>query len=143
LALETLEQQLAAATALPLNLQAELLMETIEEAGSTPEQISDLVRAWLSGDEVYLASQFKEETNSVAARQWLDDLLIKRNLGMAEGIDNLLRDTDQRITGTGQHTFFVVVGAGHLVGKDSVVKLLEAQGYTLDRLQYNTLSSAE
>ena len=143
LALETLEQQLAAATALPLELQAELLMQTIDEADSTPEQISDLVRAWLSGDEIYLASQFKDAANSEAARQWLDDILIKRNLGMAKGIDDLLRGADQRITGTGPQTIFVLVGAGHLVGNDSVVALLEQQGYTLDRLKHSALSTAE
>jgi|GEM_PF-187634 len=143
LALESMEQQLAAATALPLELQAELLIETIEEAESTPEQISNLVHAWWSGDEEDLANQFEEATNSAAANQWLDDLLIKRNRGMAEGIANLLSGTDPRITDTGPQTIFVVVGAAHLVGEDSVIELLEQRGYKLERLKHNSLSLAE
>lgn len=143
LALETIEQQLTAATALPLELQAELLIETIDEAESTPEQISNLVHAWLSGDEENLANQFEEATNSAAASQWLDDLLIKRNRGMAEGIDSLLRGTDPRITATGPQTIFVVVGAAHLVGENSVLELLEQRGYKIDRLKYNSLSLPE
>ena len=141
--LETLEEQFAAATALPLELQAELLVETVAQADGTSEEISTLVHAWLSGDEDYLAGQFEDTTDSVAARQWLDDLLLKRNRVMAKGIDALLRGADERVSGAPAQTIFVLVGAAHLVGPDSVVELLEAQGYSLERLGYNTLNGLE
>ena len=143
LALETLEAQLAAATALPLELQIELLLETVEEADTTAEQISTLVHAWLSGNETYLAEQFENDTNSEATRQWLDDLLAKRNLGMAEGIDALLSGNDPRITSPDPQTIFVIVGAAHLVGRQSVVELLKQRGYQLDRLNHKSLSRVE
>jgi len=143
LGLETVDQQFAAATALPLNLQADLLVESIGEADTTPEQISTLVHAWLSGDERYLASQFEDATTSVAANQWLDDLLAKRNIGMAKGIDGLLRGVDERLAATDPQTIFVLVGAAHLVGNNSVIALLEKQGYKLERLNQGSLSPAE
>jgi len=143
LGLETMAQQFAAATALPLPLQAELLMETIDQADSAPEQISALVRAWLSGDKTSLSDQFEEATTSVAATQWMEELLFKRNQGMANGIDSLLRGTDQRLTDSGVKTIFVVVGAGHLVGDNSVVELLEQKGYALKRLKFSGLLPVE
>lgn len=134
LALETVEQQLAAATALPIALQTELLLETLDDTDSVTLEIAQLVRAWLAGDEQQLDALFNDSINaSPAAQQWMDDLLKKRNVGMAAGVADLLM-SDQ--------THFVLVGAAHLVGADSVIALLEAQGVTATRLQQDTLQPA-
>ena len=52
-------------------------------------------------------------------------LFTDRNLAMADKIEAMMR--------TGK-TYFVVVGAGHLVGDDGIVSLLDARGYSLQRL---------
>lgn len=134
LALESIEQQLAAATALPLPLQTELLLETIAEADSANVEISNLVRAWLAGDEQQLNQLFNDNSDaSPAAQQWMNDLLTKRNIGMAAGITNLLGSN---------RTYFVLVGAAHLVGRDSVIALLRNQGITATRLRHDALEIA-
>ena len=142
LGLETIEQQLQAATALPLELQAELLTETIREADTIAEQISGLVHAWLSGDASYLSQRFENSSASEAANRWLDDLLIKRNVGMAEGIEAMLRGTDDRLTRESPKVIFVLVGAAHLVGEKSVISLLQQRGIKTLRLRHNSLLPA-
>ena len=138
--LETIEQQLQAATALPLELQAELLTETIREADTVAEQISGLVHAWLSGDATYLSQQFDNSPTSEAANRWLDDLLIKRNVGMAAGIEAMLRGTDERLTRESPKVIFALVGAAHLVGDNSVIDLLRQRGFTTLRMRHDSLS---
>lgn len=134
--LETIDEQLAAATALPLNLQAELLLETLAEAEHASEDISALVHAWLSGDAQALNREFSTDTDSPATRAWLDDLLVKRNVVMADGLIQLLSSAEQ------QDTIFALVGAAHLVGSGSVIELLETQGFQAQRLQHSSLQSA-
>ncbi len=134
LALETVEQQLAAATALPLELQSELLLETLDEIQQVPLDVSDLVQAWLAGDAGRLDTLFNDTTDaSPAAQNWMDDLLNKRNIGMAAGVAELLASDG---------TYLVLVGAAHLVGDNSVIALLQEQGVTATRLQQNSLDAA-
>lgn len=52
-------------------------------------------------------------------------LLLDRNILMANKIDELIKDGRK-------HT--VAVGAGHFVGDDSILKLLEEKGYTITRV---------
>jgi len=133
LALETVEQQLAAATALPLELQHELLLETLDNIQQVPVDLSDLVQAWLAGDAERLDVLFNDTTDaSAAAQQWMDELLHKRNLGMATGVAKLLESTD---------TYLVMVGAAHLVGANSVIALLRKQGVIATRMQKNSLDA--
>ena len=134
LALETIESQLQAATALPLPLQVELLHETLDEIDAARLEVSELVHAWLAGDEPALDRLFNDNSNaSPAAQQWMADLLTKRNVGMADGIAELLEDGRQH---------FVLIGAAHLVGAGSVVALLRERGYKLEQLSFDSLTPA-
>lgn len=149
--LETLEEQLEAATALPLELQAELLVETIQNAGSTSEQISALVHAWLSGNERYLHQQVESNTQSFATQKWLEDLLTRRNIVMADGIEALLgREGNEGTTDQPRQplpfndaqTFFILVGVAHLVGENSVIDLLARRGFAAQQLRQDSLQPA-
>jgi len=131
--LETMEAQLRAATALPVELQTQLLLETLSEMDNAVHEISELIHAWLAGDALALDKIFNQSaTESQAAQRWLDDLLTKRNVGMAEGIAELLRTSNYQQP-------FVLVGAAHLVGANSVISLLEQQGFEVTQLRSNTL----
>jgi uncharacterized protein YbaP (TraB family) len=50
-------------------------------------------------------------------------MLQDRNLHMADVVEQFLK---------GKEPGFVVVGAGHMVGPDGVVKLLEKRGYKVE-----------
>jgi hypothetical protein len=48
-------------------------------------------------------------------------LLTDRNINMAKKLDEMLK--------TNKNSYFVVVGGGHLVGKDGIIELLQKKGY--------------
>lgn len=50
-------------------------------------------------------------------------MLIDRNLGMADFVEDALASGDE---------VFVCVGAAHVVGKDALVELLRERGYTVE-----------
>lgn len=52
-------------------------------------------------------------------------LIVDRNARMAGKIADLLRQGG---------AYFVVVGAAHLVGEESIVNLLRREGYRLEKL---------
>ena len=52
-------------------------------------------------------------------------LLDDRNKGMASKIEGYLKTKE---------TYFVVVGAGHLVGDKGIIKMLKERGYSVEQL---------
>lgn len=120
LGLETAEQQFALLAGLPMSEQRRFLLMTLEEIALIDEQMDSLLAAWRSGDAEALGNALaagfdafpdlyrplSEDRN----RAWLDDLVA------------LLDDRDD---------YLVVVGALHLVGRNSVVDLLRQRGYAV------------
>jgi uncharacterized protein YbaP (TraB family) len=82
-----------------------------------------LVRAWAAGDtaslEAILFESFKE-FQEIYAR-----LIVERNQNWLPQIEAFLRQ---------DRDYLLIVGAGHLVGKDSVLQLLRAKGYRPEQL---------
>ena len=54
-----------------------------------------------------------------------EKLIYERNRRMVSKIQDFL--------GTGD-TYFIVVGAGHLVGSEGIIRLLEKRGYRVEQL---------
>ncbi|MES2603675.1 MAG: TraB/GumN family protein, partial [Pseudomonadota bacterium] len=80
------------------------------------ENLANLMLAMPDADELSAQDRLAVET---LMRRMFDD----RNAGMASKIDQFIK--------TGSGDYFVVVGAGHLLGKQSVVSLLQQKGYTV------------
>ena len=84
-----------------------------------------IVGAWKSGDaqemESVLSRGMAKEPGMSSV--W-DKLLYERNKNMAIKMENFLTTTE---------TWFVVVGAGHLVGDRGIVELLRARGYAVNQ----------
>lgn len=86
-----------------------------------------LIATWQAGDAVGLAALFTEAGNKDAGTKKLMKLLLDdRNVAMAQKINRLLID--------GEKTF-VVVGAGHLTGMNSIIDLLQKQGVQVRQLR--------
>jgi uncharacterized protein YbaP (TraB family) len=81
----------------------------------------DLLPAWRKGDTKKLAALLPENkgTSAVFRKAWLDD----RNRKWVPQIEAMLNE---------QHTFFITVGAAHLVGPTGVPNLLRKAGYKVD-----------
>lgn len=76
-------------------------------------QLEDLINDWC-------------ETDAESCQS----LLINRNYNWIPTIENFLQETEDKL---------VVVGAGHLVGEDGIINLLEKQGYRVRRLRNSQL----
>ncbi len=86
------------------------------------EILTDMIAAWRAGDTAAI--------EALIAEQWLDD---PRLVGFHEAIlgerNRRMAQTIERRAGAGDATWFVVVGAAHLVGDDGVPALLAAAGW--------------
>lgn len=127
LELETFEQQLALLFGAPIDVQAEMLKETLAQQDDTNKLLSDMIVAWMSGDDEGLAGLFNtEEDMSEGARAYQRSLLGDRNKGMTAKIQSYLR--------SGSGTYMVLVGSAHLAGEDSIIELLDAAELSGERL---------
>jgi uncharacterized protein YbaP (TraB family) len=125
-ALETPESQMALLDALPLDVQALLLTQMLEKQKETRAEATRLYEAWRLGD----LDAIEAETEGGARaepklREFHERVYLARNRSMAERIDELLRD---------EKTWFVVVGAGHMVGREGIPALLAARGHRVARV---------
>jgi uncharacterized protein YbaP (TraB family) len=120
--LETAEQQFAVLGGLPLEEQKRFLLMSLEESTQLDAQVDELVGAWQAGDTEALARMLSEEFDDFP--ELYRPLTEDRNRAWVEQLDGLLDDRDD---------YLVVVGALHLVGRNSVVDLLRQRGYTVTR----------
>ena len=125
LGLETLADQIGAFDALPLKDQLSMLRDALGSDGSGDgSSVMPLVEAWEAGDAERLAAIVASGLGSSTEMRRL--VLMDRNARWVPQIEALLaRDGEDAL---------VVVGAGHLVGPGSVVEMLRARGYTVERL---------
>jgi uncharacterized protein YbaP (TraB family) len=83
-----------------------------------------MLTAWETGDVDGIARSFDDETQMSAELR--EALMKQRNARWSEWLK-------ARLDKPG--TVFVAVGAGHLAGSDSVIRLLAARGLKVTRLQ--------
>jgi uncharacterized protein YbaP (TraB family) len=121
--LETAEFQIGLLDAMPADQQRELFFKSIEEAEQLPGLLEEMLDAWRRGDEQTLRTEL--ETNFEPFPDLYRSLIADRNERWVPAIDALLAQP-------GDH--LVIVGALHLIGEHSVIRLLEQRGYRISRL---------
>jgi uncharacterized protein YbaP (TraB family) len=118
--LETPAQQFAVLSGLSLADQKRFLLMTLDESAQADAELEQLLAAWRKGDITALAALLSDEFERFP--QLYRPLTEDRNRAWVGQLDDLLDDRDD---------YLVVVGALHLVGRDSVVDLLRQRGYTV------------
>jgi len=84
-----------------------------------------MVDAWSQGDTAAMeALIYKSLEEAPELEPFFKKLFTDRNLRMADKIAGFL-ETDS--------SYFVLVGAGHLVGDDGIVALLKAKEFSVER----------
>lgn len=125
--LESMEDQFLSFANAPPEAQSEYLWMTVSEEAYSQEIIAELVDAWLIGDDAVLegllVQEMKEKTPAI-----YDSLMVKRNRNWIGAIKTILE---------GSGTQFIVVGAGHLSGPDSVQNMLKAEGIEVAGYDYS------
>lgn len=122
-ALETMEYQLDLFDGMSDRLQEEFLLQTLGELDRLGEETEQLVQAWSGGEVEVLAELMRKSFEDYPGLY--QRLIVERN-------KNWLLEIDPILDRPG--TTLLVVGALHLVGPESVVALLEKQGYTVKQL---------
>jgi uncharacterized protein len=122
--LESAEQQMHFFADFSKARQVEMLRSVLDEVATGPAQVEEILAAWAAGDLATIDKDMNEEEE----RDHPDlhaVLISNRNQAWAEKIAAWMK--------SGQGEIFVAVGAGHLVGKDSLQKALEARGIAVAR----------
>jgi uncharacterized protein YbaP (TraB family) len=126
-ALESARFQLDLLSSLPAPLQDAMLLSSLDEAQKGEREIKALFQAWRSGDgraiEDFIS---RDERRHPALKPVYDKLLPARNRRMAEKIATYL---------AAPKTAFVVVGVGHLLGKEGIIALLRDRNYKVERIE--------
>lgn len=118
--LETPFEQLAAMDVMPLERQADILLENLEKEG-TEDELDGLLDAYAAQDLDRLISIMEE--SKALPPELHASLIIDRNSRMAHRMDSLLR------SGT---TCFFAVGAGHLPSSTGLIAAMLKRGYTVE-----------
>ena len=121
--LETVDEQIRAIATLPDAVQLAMLTESLDQFDEAESLVDDLVEDWSTGDlegvEQIMVEDMREESEEL-----YQSVIVRRNIAWADKILTMLE---------GSGTTFIAVGAGHLVGDDSVQELLEDRGVSVAR----------
>ncbi|NRA26572.1 MAG: TraB/GumN family protein [Opitutales bacterium] len=122
--LESLEEQIDFIAQLGLGNEDKLIAYTIESSQDISGMLEDMVSSWRDGDVSKLDKLLVQEMD--AFRKIREDLLIGRNKAWIPSIRAWMETSEIE---------FVLVGAGHLVGEESVLELLEAEGFIVRQME--------
>ena len=122
--LETPEAQLGFFNQLPESAQRAFLVATLDDPAKARADYRKMIDAWSRGDPAAIEKSFADDPEFTPA---LRDLLIRQR------DHNWAKLLAKRLEKPG--TVFVAVGAGHLVGPDSVQKMLAKKGLKVVRVQ--------
>jgi uncharacterized protein YbaP (TraB family) len=121
--LETLDYQISLFDGMSQQMQELMLLQTLKDAHSIGETIETIVEAWVAGDVEALDGVLLRSLKhypDVYRR-----LIVERNRAWIPKIESYLSQKEN---------YLVVVGAGHLAGKDGVIEMLKAKGYSVEQL---------
>jgi uncharacterized protein YbaP (TraB family) len=126
LELESLEYQFHLSSSLPEKDQELFLLYTLKDIKVLEKQVDRLIKAWSTGDERGIESivtrTVKEDKKLVPI---YEKFIYQRNRDMASKIEDYLK---------AKETYFVIVGAAHLVGSQGIIQILKGKGFTVEQL---------
>jgi uncharacterized protein YbaP (TraB family) len=126
LELESLDYQVDLLSKFSDQEQEVFLLYTLKDLNTLRQELDKLTRAWISGDarglESVMTRGIVEDSRMSSV---YEKLILERNRNMASKIEDFLRNRE---------TYFVVIGAGHLVGSQGIIEILRGKGYMVEQL---------
>ncbi len=126
LELESLDYQISLLSNLFDKDQELFLLYTLRDLNILEQELGRLTQAWISGDTKSMESIL---TRGISEDKGLssifEKLIYERNKKMVSKIEDFLRTKE---------TYFVIVGAGHLVGDQGIIEILKGKGYLVEQL---------
>ncbi|MBT4512745.1 MAG: TraB/GumN family protein [Chloroflexi bacterium] len=103
-----------------------LILEDVVENMATKKEIESLFDAWETGDVTAMENIALDDPSGNPELVPVNEAFLdERNFGMVDKIEDFLKDDE---------TYFVVVGAAHLVGENGIINLLGEKGYSTEQL---------
>ncbi len=124
-ALETVEQQMKFLSGDSMEDQIDGLMLVIATRHKSAELMDLLLEEWVDGDMAGMDALIGDPA-LMGTKEAYDKMLTNRNAAWIPQIEDMLDDPGSK---------FIAVGAAHLAGPDSVIKMLEAEGHTVQVIQ--------
>jgi uncharacterized protein YbaP (TraB family) len=116
--LESIDDQLELLDRLSPKAQRTFLMVTLDEAAGIDDEIDDIVSAWRAGDMSALEDEFLGTLQEQA--ELYQSIVVARNRSWVKPVVALMDD---------RRDYLVVVGTLHLVGPDSLIRMLAQGGH--------------
>lgn len=121
--LESVAFQVSRFDEMPAKDQDAFLSEALKEWDLIETEFNGLLRLWSAGEADALAQKLYEGFQ--AYPKVYETLLTERNRNWLPRIASFLSE---------EKPYFVVVGAGHMVGEEGLIKLLRDKGYRVEQL---------
>ncbi len=115
--LETLDEQLGALDALTATAQQRFFVQTLEDAAALEDELTEIVTAWRNGDIGALNTLLLD--GLADQPEVYDRILVRRNRRWTRAIIDMTDDA---------RDYLVIVGTLHLIGEDSVQRMLGESG---------------
>jgi uncharacterized protein YbaP (TraB family) len=126
LELESLDYQIGLLSKFSDQEQEMFLVHTLKDVDIFSQELDKLTQAWISGDLKGLESIMTRGLVEDKRMSFIyEKLILERNKSMASKIEEFLRTKE---------TYFVIVGAGHLVGNRGIIEILKGKGYHVEQL---------
>lgn len=121
--LETAEFQVNMLARAGEGKEDELLLQTLEDLDLMDQELQEMLDSWNQGNTTrFHKAMFKSYKDYPEV---YESLLVKRNKSWLPQVEKLIgHDKD----------YLVIVGSGHLVGKDGLINLLKQKGYEIEQL---------
>ena len=107
----------------------EYSLDNYENVG---DMISTMINAWTTGDADLMNEAIKQKMleyskTMPAMQDFYNSMFPDRDNKIVVKLEEMLKNKDKK-------TYFIVVGSGHLVGDDGLLKLLKDRGYSLKQM---------
>jgi len=126
LELESLDYQINLLSRFSDKDQELFLLYTLKDLNTLSRELDKLIQAWTSGDTKTMESIIsKSITEDKRMFSVYEKLIYERNRNMVSRIEEFLKTKE---------TYFVIAGAGHLVGNKGIIEILRRKGYRVEQL---------
>ncbi|OWY20419.1 TraB/GumN family protein [Sphingobacteriales bacterium UPWRP_1] len=120
ISIETIDEQMAAIDQMPLKMQAEMLLDQVNNAGKY-DTMGHVMLQYYAEENLDALLQLYEGEKETMTESFDQAIVVLRNRNMATRMDSFMR----------LQPTFTAVGALHLPGKDGVINLLRQKGYSV------------
>jgi len=124
-ALESFEEQLEFLIGMGAGKESEMVEMSLKDLGKIPSLMVDLITAWKTGDVQKIEDLMIKETREKYPALY-QSIFVDRNKAWVPKIDEMLKTPEVE---------FVLVGVGHILGKEGLLEQLTSCGCTVEQIK--------